>query len=75
MDQRRLSPNQNYFKDKDGRLVREEESFTVKRYKDQMEARDKEVLANSKEPYFTRKEVCDERYFKQEKRRMDKPKK
>ena len=36
MDQRRLSPNQNYYKDNNGRLLREEESFTVKRYKDQM---------------------------------------
>ena len=44
----------------------------MKRYKDQMISRDREDLINSKTPYFTRKEICDERYFKQEKRRFEK---
>lgn len=64
-DQRFLSSNKNFYKDKDGKLVKQEMSFTARKYKDQLMLRDLEEIKKSKKPYFDRDEICDERYFKQ----------
>ena len=39
-DQRFASPNNNFYKDSEGRLVKKDVSFTAKRYKDELVARD-----------------------------------
>ena len=39
-DKRHLSPNKAYFQDKDGRLVKQEMSFTARRYRDDLLVRD-----------------------------------
>jgi hypothetical protein len=71
LDERFLSPNKNFYKDRDGRLVKQEMSFTARKYRDQLLVRDLDEIKKSKKPYFNRDEICDERYFKQEKRNFE----
>jgi hypothetical protein len=51
-DQRHLSPNKNFYKDKNGKLVKEEMSFTARKYRDELLFRDLEDIKKSKKPYF-----------------------
>lgn len=51
-DQRFLSPNKNFYQDKDGRLIKEEMSFTARKYRDQLLIRDLDEIKTSKKPYF-----------------------
>jgi hypothetical protein len=46
-------------------------SFTARKYRDELLFRDLDEIKKSKKPYFHRDEICDERYFKQEKRNFD----
>ena len=69
-DKRHFSPNKNFYVDKNGRLEKPEVSFTAKRYKDELLIRDLQDIKKAKRPYFSRDQVCDEMYFKQEKRKF-----
>lgn len=40
LDQRNLSPNKNFYKDNVGKLIKPQMSFTARRYKDDLVARD-----------------------------------
>lgn len=64
-DQRYLSPNNNFYKDKEGHLIPPKIDFSSRKYKDQLLNRDLEEIKKSKRPYFNRDEICDFRYFKQ----------
>lgn len=59
LDQRFFSPNKNFYKDKEGKLIRPEVSFTARRYKDELMNRDLDDLKARKTSLFERDEVCD----------------
>ncbi len=58
-DHRFASPNKNFYKDSEGRLIRKDMSFTAKRYNDELIARDLDEIKKSKRPYFNRDEICE----------------
>jgi hypothetical protein len=53
-DQRHLSPNKNFYNDRNGRLIKEEMSFTARKYRDELLFRDLDEIKKSKKPYFER---------------------
>jgi hypothetical protein len=70
LEKRLYSPTRNFYVNKDGRLIRPQVSFTARRYKDDLLVRDLEEIQKAKRPYFDRDEVCDEMFFKQERRNI-----
>ncbi len=65
LDQRSLSPNKNFYKDSEGRIIKENVDYAVKKMYDDMIRQQKDELYKKKNPEFTRNEICDQRYFKE----------
>ncbi len=63
LDQRKLSPNCNYYKDSSGKIIKEDVDYAVRKMYDDLVRKQKEDHYRKKNPEFTRDEICDQRYF------------